>query len=273
MLVEVKFYSQEIQKDKIRAYIGVIKDISENYIVQTSEDVRTQIRYTDIGAFFSASGFQDEAISLAYAHGIKTISYKNNLAIKEIIEQVKVLELLLRYSKTVGKNKQVTFMVELEKVLSKSMSIDDFSNKYDLLDDGKQQINDLSDLLLKIETSFFGMNHQGIMLHFLSMEKFPDELFAQTDEQECMVYYVVSQGDSVNAWITFTADKDDRKYYFDAPPGLLDIILTGQDVISIKEVMFERLTVFISIGNILRTLSIRISKDRLKDLRNIQKEH
>lgn len=79
LLGEVKYYKTPLEKRHIREYIGVIKDIQENYFV--ADGVSPQEFYprkTEIGVYFSASGFQEEAEKIAYAHGIKTVSYANN---------------------------------------------------------------------------------------------------------------------------------------------------------------------------------------------------
>jgi hypothetical protein len=271
LLVEVKFYSSEIQKEKIRSYIGVIKDISENYIIHNTEDINSQLRYTDIGAFFSASGFQEEAINLAYAHGIKTISYKNNYAIKEIIEQINTLEEGLAYSDTVARNKQTIFMRDLEYVLlNYTEGSPNFYIKYVRHTSVHNSLLQLAELIENTQSSFFGMNSQGVMLHFLSQDLFPEEIFSQTDEQECEIYYS-STGRQVNAWITFTNDINKGKFYFDVPPSLLDIILSGENALNVKEIIFENLTVFYYIRDIFRTLTLRINKQWLQELRDSQR--
>ena len=38
----------------------------------------------EVGAFFSAEEFSKSAEELAYAHGIKTIPYNDNIVVKEI---------------------------------------------------------------------------------------------------------------------------------------------------------------------------------------------
>ena len=79
LLGEVKFYKKPLSKEHIREYIGVLKDIQENYFVADGIDIQNFYpRKLEIGVYFSANGFQEEAEKLAYAHGIRTISYRNN---------------------------------------------------------------------------------------------------------------------------------------------------------------------------------------------------
>lgn len=57
LIGEVKYHNQPIDKDAIRNFIGVLKDISENYFVPPSIDnnASTEIlpcRFLDVGTFF-----------------------------------------------------------------------------------------------------------------------------------------------------------------------------------------------------------------------------
>jgi hypothetical protein len=271
LLVEVKYYSGEIQKDKIRAYIGVIKDISENYFIQNVVDVSSQIRYTDIGAFFSANGFQEESIHLAYAHGIKTISYQNNAAVSRIKDLIAELEEGLSCASTISKNRQSIFMKDVEDVLYEYTDyIRYFTDKYKLSPSSVEILKLLSEEIESKKSSFFGMNPQGIMLHFVGDNRFPEELFEQTDQQECRIFFnnVNRNRGGINAWIEFTSEIKKGKYYFDAPPSLIDIILKGQSALNEKERIFEKLTVFYYIKGLFRTLTISIDRQWLQRLRD-----
>lgn len=84
LLAEVKFLSGRVKKDAIREYIGVIKDIGENYFTAHNLSTPTT-RYTELGVFFSASGFDPEAEQLAFAHNIKTVSHENLPLLDDII--------------------------------------------------------------------------------------------------------------------------------------------------------------------------------------------
>ncbi len=57
LIAEAKCYSSTIQLYQIRSFLGVIKDISENYIVGEKKQRNTPDRYLDTGCFFSATPF------------------------------------------------------------------------------------------------------------------------------------------------------------------------------------------------------------------------
>ena len=62
LLGEAKFLQKEVQKNSIRSFIGVLKDIQENYFVDDSlTDSMVRGRRMELGAFFAANGFNPEA--------------------------------------------------------------------------------------------------------------------------------------------------------------------------------------------------------------------
>lgn len=66
ILGEVKFYKSRLSKKYIREYIGVLKDIQENYFFDSENTNDIYPGKMEIGVYFLATGFQDEAEKLAY---------------------------------------------------------------------------------------------------------------------------------------------------------------------------------------------------------------
>ncbi|MEK4536337.1 hypothetical protein NST21_13530 [Peribacillus sp. FSL K6-1552] len=260
LLGEVKFYSVEIQKEKIREYIGVMKDINENLFVD--EDSLGQTRYTNIAVYFSASGFQEEAIKLAYAHEIKTVSYKNNMEFKHLRNFVEVLETVLPVSKTIVKGKRNVFLKDLDGLLRDfQQNIGVFSKKYfqgskkpDFI--ARQNLERISNSLNQIQTSFLANSNSGIMLHILSQNEFPKDLFKKTDEQECTMNFTKMEND-FNTWLEFSQDSNKRKYHFALPESLL------RKLIKEEKIIFHFPYI---IDNILRSLSLRFKKESIEKL-------
>lgn len=75
LIAEAKCYSSTIQLYQIRSFLGVIKDISENYIVGEDEQRNTPNRYLDTGCFFSATPFSKSVQDYAWAHNIFLVSF------------------------------------------------------------------------------------------------------------------------------------------------------------------------------------------------------
>jgi len=190
LLAEVKYYKDEVQKDSIRAYIGVIKDISENYFIDDTHTIKSQRRYTDVGVFFSAKGFNSEAVNLAFAHGIKTISYRTNPLMRAITDLIYKIEQGLSCEPTIGRGRRLAFMSDLENLMSSFASnYEQFISTYDITPVVAKQLDEMFALLQGLQTSFFGTTASGVFLHFISQDTFPTDLFSDTDEQRCRIYF------------------------------------------------------------------------------------
>lgn len=92
LLAETKWYhNTSIGLSKLRNFVGVLKDISENYFVPIDSEGNRNItdtlkdRYTDCGAYFSATDFTTPAQNYAYAHGIYLITFKLNQILSPVI--------------------------------------------------------------------------------------------------------------------------------------------------------------------------------------------
>lgn len=270
LLVEAKYYSREVDKDKIRSFIGVIKDISENYFIDSSHTIDSQNRYTDLGVFFSANGFQEQAVNLAFAHGIQTISYRTNLQMREIKKSIEELEENgLSWNNTISNGKCYGFMNDLEELLEGNLSnIQNFLKKYDGNDNTQNSINQLYKSLKPVQTSFLGMTSRGVLLHFLSKDEFPDELFTQEDEASCRIYFNDTQSsEDIPMWLEFSDDNKRGRFYFDVPAGLEEVIRKGGDILNEKERHFEKISVSIIVKGILRSLTLKIDKEWIEKLK------
>nr|WP_279512721.1 restriction endonuclease [Halanaerobium saccharolyticum] len=91
LICECKCYSEnyKVRLPHIRNFVGVMKDISENYIVYKSGERNVAKRHNDVGCFFSASSFTIDAQEYAWAHNIFIISFNNNSKLKYIIKDIK----------------------------------------------------------------------------------------------------------------------------------------------------------------------------------------
>jgi len=107
LLSEVKWYNTKIGLSRLRDFVGVIKDISENYFVPIDSEGNRNIsdslkdRYTDCGAFFSVTDFTIPAQNYAYAHGIYLITFKMNSILSPVIERAEELLVKHRFSSAV----------------------------------------------------------------------------------------------------------------------------------------------------------------------------
>ena len=98
LIAEAKWHkdNNKIGLGSMRDFVGLMKDISENYFVPMSsrgkrKRPKLEDRYTDAGAYFSVSGFSSKAQNFAWAHGIYLISFGMNTIFEPLINRAKVL--------------------------------------------------------------------------------------------------------------------------------------------------------------------------------------
>ncbi len=91
LICECKCFAESypIKLHHMRSFVGVIKDISENYIIDASGNRSTPYRYTDVGCFFSSSSFTVDAQEYSWAHNIFIISFNETPILKPIIQIIK----------------------------------------------------------------------------------------------------------------------------------------------------------------------------------------
>lgn len=267
LLAEVKFHKDEIQKEKVREFLGVIKDISENYFIEGDYSMDNQTRYLDVGVFFAANGFQTEAEKLAFAHGIKTISYKNNSLMKNIKDSIIDLEKNYIYARNcISAGNRIKFMQDFSRLFD-----DPFNNEilaafianYKITRDGVEKIQKLTRMTNNIKTSFFGVTPTNCYLHFISNSIFPSYLFENTDEQTCKVYYQSTD----SFYLILDEDNERTQFHFSAPTSLLNVILYDpENVLDGKRSHFSKIKVSISLNGIQRSLLFKINETWLNNL-------
>lgn len=89
LFTEAKFYDNEVGLPTIRNFVGVLKDLSENYFVTSKKEYSSPFRYTDAGCIFSASRFNDNAQKFAWAHNIFLFSFSELALMDGITNSIK----------------------------------------------------------------------------------------------------------------------------------------------------------------------------------------
>jgi len=269
MLGEVKFFKSPVDKKYVREFIGVIKDIQENYFVSEDENVAMLAnRKMDVGVFFSANGFNDEAEKLAYAHGIKTLSYKNHFLvnkIKDLITDIESNYFSVHMITKVGLNQ---FRRDFTEMITQDID-DKRMTKYggSIADGYTDIIRELRTSIRKIETSFMGTTRTGVFLHFLGEEQFPSAMFYDRDDGICQVYYNIDKNKKTGFYLTI--EGDESRFYF-TPPAALDraAIFGKSTVLQEKEELFGEVNININLQGINRNLTLRIDKGWLDSVRD-----
>lgn len=270
LLGEVKFYKTHLSKEHIREYIGVIKDIQENYFVADGVNPRDFYpRKMEIGVYFSANGFQEEAEKLAYAHGIKTISYENNLLISRLKFLVEELEKNYLSVRCLKDNIWNTFRREFIDAIRYGYP-DNRAGYHPYTADGYGEIvEEIRQALVNIRSSFIATTATGVFLHFVGETDFPDELFQYSDGGRCRIYYDIDNFRNRYFWMEISGDDLRRRFYF-TPPESLDFasVFGNEIVLNEKERIFRTLNVNINLNGISRSLILHLDQDWLEAIRN-----
>lgn len=282
LIGEVKYYDRLVGKDTVRQFVGVLRDIQENYIVpvELEEEKKTRLpklpcRYIEVGTIFAAKGFTRTAELLAYAQGIKTISYKNNLMVKSIKEVIDRLEKKIPYE--IFKSNEVSILQYINDCfdsyddkmkIGKTSRPDSFVTDSSLDGDGiDSDIIQLVEATKRIKSDFFATTYEGIVIHFLSDSVFPEHVFYGQDVKDCKIHYSRNANNRIDFWLTI--DKaDDVRFYF-TPPGLLleSVNKSYESGLREKGIIFKELTFTREIDGKMRLLKLHINKKWLDNLK------
>lgn len=266
ILGEVKMYKGEVQKQAIQEYIGVIKDISENYFALDATAITS--RYTEVPVFFSANGFTDEAECLAFAHGIKTISYKNNTIIDRIKQLIQDLESRHLNVNMIFDNEMIGEMKSLFYELLNTTNIDSiirFSEQLATEGDLIPILSQIREVMISINSSFIGTTSGGAIIHFIGNDVFPDNIFRDTDEAITQVHYENLRG-RLYFSLSFR-DFPTARYFFSPPVGLNEVAFR-ENPLNEKERLFRTINISKKIGNVQRSLQLSLDSDWLFANRN-----
>lgn len=269
LLGEVKYYSKRISKEKIREFIGVIKDIQENYIVPDNYD-DTFHRVSELGVFFAAKGFDKHAERLAFAHNIKTISYENNYVIDQIIVIIEELELNYFSARNCISSGNLNDFIESFSNLLNGFdtTISIFRSRFNPSNGFEQPLMNLINLFREINSSFVASTSAGVFLHFVGFDYFPEELFEHTDDRICRVYYHDTNFGR-EYYLKFVDDRQDRMFYFTPPLSLRRAAFYGGNtILNEKERIFKTIHISMRLNGINRNLVLKMDQDWLESLRD-----
>ncbi len=263
LLGEVKFHKKPLDKKYIREYIGVIKDIQENYFVADSVNLKDLCsRKMEIGVYFSASGFQEEAEKLAYAHGIKTISYVNTYLIENIKNLIIEFERNYLSVRWIGYENWPEFRRAFEEALITG-DYRGLSTYRHYLSQGYNEIIELlRGAIFNIKTSFIATTVTGVFIHFVGDADFPEHLFRNTDEGNCRVFYNYDNFGKRYFWLELSEDEQRRHFYFTPPESLDYAAIFGKEKALLeKERLFKTLNICIKLNGISRNLTLKLDED------------
>lgn len=260
LIGEVRYHQTTVTKDAIRNFIGVLRDIQENYFIDDSlTDEMVRERRMEIGVFFSVNGFQAEAERLAYSHGIRTISYKNNPIIQMIKDDIDVLESeYISYDLFAQKSTRF-FLGDFESMMAGMLDVAELVERYELAAESAEVFTHLYETVQGIQSSIMATTNTGMVFHLLSDQKFPEELFTATDVAVGHIYYQnLSEENQIAYYLELEKDEQHRKFYFTLPEGLNDQAVYGLG----GETSNRMMHMTMKLGGIQRSLTIVLDTDR-----------
>lgn len=287
VLVECKFWTEKdknnhekyktVDKSFVREYLGIYKDISENY---HSTQMHQKTRFLDLPIIFSAGGFHQEAEKLGWAQGINLISHSKLPIMKDILDLIEIfINNLPPISYTKKENFQIVKQCFDEILNNKNSQNCHFHYKWILFLERSliknNQFDRLLDCFIRIQqkeykTFLFATTNHGKILNLIGYEDFPDNLFINTNEQDCEILFYSIQNDDQRIeddisnvfFIQLNNDTIDRKFYFQAGDALLDVNFSNLPVgqrIEHKKQYFKKLTILKDIENRTRLLTLNVN--------------
>jgi hypothetical protein len=247
-LAECKYYKKALDKKIIRQYIGVVKDITENYYVPESIKKsntmsifdKSSPRFTDIPMIFSANGFDAHAENLAWAQGINVISHRNIPIFDAILENIDELALeiknlclmhpvckesaciqLIKYAiNFIGKTNIQNWM-EFEHMLHRQLLVnDDLLTLHDIYHHCHftpicENIFALSQKIKEISTFIVATTDNGIIVNLVSNDSFPEELFQISPDLENSQDYNPNRAYAGVYFEVLDNEQRDKVFYFE----------------------------------------------------------
>ena len=268
ILTECKYWTKEsgslfkpVDKSFIREYIGVSKDISENY---HSNDLNQKTRFLDIPIVFSASGFDVEAERLAWAQGINLVSHSEIPVLRDVLlginyfidnvdrsyyrrkelfpifkEMVKNLiednidqnseeanQLLSEFQRNILNRNTTWHTEEIEIARDGELNfINVEQERY--IDNFTFNLDNLR--ASRFPTFLFGTTEYGKLINLIGYGKFPDELFVEKDEVRCKIFYYeheneerLAENDALRTFfIRMDDDPQNREFYFQGNKAMM----------------------------------------------------
>lgn len=260
LLGEAKYLKTEVPKDLIRNFMGVMKDIQENYFVDDSlSEEMVRGRRMELGAFFSANGFSEQAERLSYAHGIRTVSYRNNGVVDGLRAQIDALERDYLPFAMITAGGVSEFLADFREALSGQKDLRHFQALWGIDPGAGALLDQMKESMEAVESSFFGTTDTGVLIHFLGKEPFPAGLFGQRDEAAARVRYE-RVGNENRYFLTFCDAEREGRFYFSPPRAIGKAALYG----SLQTPEAGRpLRLSMKIKGVQRSLTIRMEQDWL----------
>lgn len=297
ILAECKYWTKSsgslfrpVDKSFIREYIGLYKDISENY---HSSDADDKTRFLDIPIIFSAGGFDDEAEILAWTQGINLVSHSQIpilrdvlLGINYLIENVPsrfyhqkgLFPIFKEFAKNLlednldanSRDANVLLNEFISNMNNRILYQDEDNMLYEEVYTDHFAFNLENLRVSRFPTFLFGTTEYGKLINLIGYEEFPDELFEGTDEAACKIFYYEHRDEERLAdndvLRTFFVQMDDdprnREFYFQGNKAMMGEgfdELPEEDRINEKMNFIKELSIIKEINGLTRIIKLKVN--------------
>lgn len=266
LLCEAKFLNGPADLPVVRNFVGVVKDISENYFVEDNQNIDKRMlskRHTDCGAIFSVNGFTSNAERYAYAQNIFLVSYENNPVINSFKQAVEDVAQFLKISKKTNRKQFTKWFEEAWKTQNSYPYRYDLARYVTNVGSFEHYLGLLQKEFEGVRTSVVGIASGIYPIHLLSRDDIPYELFRETDEQYFRPTYV--RTDTGGYFFELhPSDLPNLKFFFTIPQMILQKYRDSMR--RFKKEFLEWIDVPVTIGRMRRILKLKLDTEWLQQL-------
>lgn len=275
LLAEAKCYKETVKLPVVQSFVGVLKDISENYFIRdkmTQDEMWAYNRYTDCGSIFSASDFSIDAQEFALAHGIRLISYENNLIVKNAVDAIYALMTSLNIPRAA--ERKAYFTEYIDYWLSNRPKRTCFSKfihpekRYEF----SEHLDKLRGSIDHIRTSVFASaigKDQEIQypVHLLSYDRIPENIFFELDDYPFTVHYSVNENG-----LLFRVNPDNTRVqlFFSLPKSIYQEYFAEGRMLDFKEKFLYYVELPMVVQQKRRIVRFKLNREWLEEQRNNQ---
>ena len=263
LLCEAKCWDNQVGLPVVRNFVGVLKDIAENYFVEDNQDIDKRMfskRHTDCGAIFSVSGYSRPAQRYAYAQGIFLISYENNPIVNEFRKGIEDISHFIRLGRRESKRK---FSEWFERTWSAYHPSD--GNRYVVnRNEFENNLRILKNRFSGVKTSFVGIASGVYPLHLLSYQELPYDFFRESDEAFFRTLYHRTERGG-HYFEIYPSDLPDVRLYFTVPEVILSKY--SDSMRKFKMEFLEWIDIPITVRGMRRILRFKLDIEWLRSIR------
>jgi hypothetical protein len=232
----------------VRDFVGVVKDISENYVIDKPEELgyKKSFRFTDAGSIFATMPFSIIAQTYAYAHGIYLIPCSN---LRNHVDQI--------YDKMQREPEFKRNFLRMQRSLNKG--------NYDGAENTINRDNQIY--------AYFGTVSGHYPIVITSSNELPINLFEAQDTRNVEIRYEYYQlSEEIRFLNHFIIKINNWEGIFELPLFMYIEYFQSKnfqrEMIDLKEKIINFIDIPLIINGIKRIIRLQVDKDLLEEIKN-----